>query len=120
MKRILSTLRDAAGRGEISPTRWRNLRERTGDIAIGTIDAFCLSLLREFPLEADLDPGFAMADETEVPHLVDDLSTARCVSVAPWACSDENVALGCRGSPSGRYHRGSGRCWTGGSSHERS
>ena len=27
--------------------------------------------MREFPLEADLDPGFGMADETEVPRLVD-------------------------------------------------
>src|SRR4030095_11203139 len=32
---------------------------------------FCLSLLREFPLESDLDPGFGLADETEVPRLVD-------------------------------------------------
>jgi len=27
-------------------------------------------LLREFPLEAGLDPGFSVADETEVPRLV--------------------------------------------------
>src|SRR5204863_8694682 len=46
-------------------------RARLADIQISTIDAFCLSLLREFPLEADLDPGFGMADETEVPRLVD-------------------------------------------------
>ena len=38
--------------------RWRELRDRSTTIAISTIDAFCLSLLREFPLEADLDPGF--------------------------------------------------------------
>ena len=41
-------------------------RDRLGDIAISTIDAFCLSLLREFPLEADVDPGFDLADQTEV------------------------------------------------------
>jgi len=51
---------------------WRDLRERSGDIAISTIDAFCLSLLREFPLEADLDPGFEMADETQVPRLMEE------------------------------------------------
>ena len=45
-------------------------KERLGDIAISTIDAFCLSLLREFPLEADVDPGFELADDTEVPRLI--------------------------------------------------
>ena len=48
------------------------LRDRLNDIAISTIDAFCLSLLREFPLEADLDPGFEVADATEVPRLVEE------------------------------------------------
>ena len=92
-ERILATLRTAAERGEIASARWRELRDRTADIAISTIDAFCLSLLREFPLEADLDPGFSMADETEVPRLVDeslDRALRVCRSVAR---QDENVAL---------------------------
>jgi ATP-dependent helicase/nuclease subunit A len=70
--RIMATLRAAAAAGELSPARWRQLRDRTADIGVSTIDAFCLSLLREFPLEADLDPGFSMADETEVPRLIDE------------------------------------------------
>jgi ATP-dependent helicase/nuclease subunit A len=91
--RIVATLRAAAARGEIPPARWRELRDRTADVAISTIDAFCLSLLREFPLEADLDPGFQMADETEVPRLVDealDRALRTCRSVAR---DDEHVAL---------------------------
>jgi ATP-dependent helicase/nuclease subunit A len=91
--RILSSLRQAAERGEIAPSRWRELRDRTGDIAVSTIDAFCLSLLREFPLEADLDPGFSMADETEVPRLIDeslDRALRACRTVAR---DDANVAL---------------------------
>jgi hypothetical protein len=75
------------------PSRWRELRDRLADIAISTIDAFCLSLLREFPLEADLDPGFAMADDTEVPRLVDealDRALRICRAVAR---QDEHVAL---------------------------
>jgi len=36
------------------------------EIQIATIDAFCFGLLREFPLEADVDPGFEIADETEM------------------------------------------------------
>ena len=65
--------------------RWRGLRDRLGDIAVSTIDAFCLSLLREFPLEADLDPGFGMTDETEAPRLVQqalDRTLAACGAVA--------------------------------------
>jgi ATP-dependent helicase/nuclease subunit A len=92
-ERIITTLRLAGARGEFSPGRWRELRDRTADVAISTIDAFCLSLLREFPLEADLDPGFQMADETEVPRLVDealDRALRTCRSVAR---EDEHVAL---------------------------
>jgi ATP-dependent helicase/nuclease subunit A len=92
-ERIITTLRLAGARGEFSPGRWRELRDRTVDVAISTIDAFCLSLLREFPLEADLDPGFQMADETEVPRLVDealDRALRTCRSVAR---EDEHVAL---------------------------
>jgi ATP-dependent helicase/nuclease subunit A len=68
-ERIVRELRTAARSGG-DKARWFELRDRLGDIAISTIDAFCLSLLREFPLEADLDPGFEIADETEVPRLV--------------------------------------------------
>jgi ATP-dependent helicase/nuclease subunit A len=71
-ERIVTTLAEAARRGEIEPARWRTLRERLGEVSISTIDAFCLSLLRDFPLEADLDPGFRMADETEIVRLMDD------------------------------------------------
>jgi ATP-dependent helicase/nuclease subunit A len=91
--RIVATLRDAAARGEFPRERWRQLRDRTADVTISTIDAFCLSLLREFPLEANLDPGFSMADETEVPRLVSeslDRALRRCRSLAT---EDEHVAL---------------------------
>jgi ATP-dependent helicase/nuclease subunit A len=92
-ERILTTLRDAAARGEIAAARWRELRDRTDDIAISTIDAFCLSLLREFPLEADLDPGFDVADETEVPRLIDE-SLDRALRVCrSLAGEDEHIAL---------------------------
>src|SRR5688572_10765712 len=92
-ERIVATLRAAAERGDLSATRWRELRDRTGDIAISTIDAFCLSLLREFPLEADLDPGFSIADDTEVPRLIDE-SLDRALRVCRGvAREDEHVAL---------------------------
>ncbi len=59
-------------RARSRPTSGRTLRGRLSEIAISTIDAFCLSLLGEFPLEADVDPGFSVADETETPRLVDE------------------------------------------------
>ena len=70
-ERIVRQLRQAAGQSLFDRERWAAIRDRLPEIQISTIDAFCLSLLREFPLEADLDPGFGMADETEVPRLVD-------------------------------------------------
>jgi ATP-dependent helicase/nuclease subunit A len=92
-ERIISTLRAAAARGEFSPARWRELRDRTDDIAISTIDAFCLSLLREFPLEADLDPGFDVADETEVPRLIDESLDRALRTCRSLAREDEHIAL---------------------------
>jgi ATP-dependent helicase/nuclease subunit A len=92
-ERIVATLREAAGRGEFPRERWRQLRDRTADVTISTIDAFCLSLLREFPLEAGLDPGFSMADETEVPRLVSE-SLDRALRICRGlATEDEHVAL---------------------------
>jgi ATP-dependent helicase/nuclease subunit A len=70
-ERIIRELRKAAEQATFDRGRWAAIRDRLADIQISTIDAFCLSLLREFPLEADLDPGFGMADETEVPRLVE-------------------------------------------------
>jgi len=71
-QRIVDELRAAAGRSAEDLQRWRGLRDRLSEIAISTIDAFCLALLREFPLEADLDPGFDIADDTEVPRLIEE------------------------------------------------
>lgn len=84
-ERIIRELRDAAARSELDKALWTEVRDRLGEISISTIDAFCLSLLREFPLEADLDPGFDMADETEVPRLVEeslDRSLRTCAALA--------------------------------------
>ncbi len=92
-ERIISTLRTVAASGELAPSRWRELRDRVDDIAISTIDAFCLSLLREFPLEADLDPGFDVADETEVPRLIDESLDRALRTCRALAREDEHIAL---------------------------
>ncbi len=92
-QRIVDELRASAARSPEHAVRWRGLRDRLNDIAISTIDAFCLSLLREFPLEADLDPGFDVADETEVPRLVEESLDQALRICRGRARTDEGVAL---------------------------
>src|SRR6266496_2207513 len=92
-QRIVDRLKEASRTSELDAARWRELRERLGDIAISTIDAFCLSLLREFPLEADVDPGFDLAADTDVPRLIAeslDQALRICRAVAK---EDDDVAL---------------------------
>ncbi len=71
-QRILQEVAKRHDDGTLGPELWRDIRDSVPDISISTIDAFCLALLREFPLEADVDPGFDLADETETPRLVDE------------------------------------------------
>jgi ATP-dependent helicase/nuclease subunit A len=92
-QRIIDRLEEASRLSQFDAGRWRALRERLGDIAISTIDAFCLSLLREFPLEADVDPGFDLAADTDVPRLIGeslDQALRICRGVAR---EDDDVAL---------------------------
>jgi ATP-dependent helicase/nuclease subunit A len=92
-QRVMATLRQRHREGGITPARWRDIRDGLGDINIGTIDAFCLSLLHEFPLEAGVDPGFDLADETEAPRFVEaSLDSALAVGRAV-SMDDESVAL---------------------------
>ena len=92
-QRVLATLRERHREGGIPASRWHELREAFSDISISTIDAFCLSLLREFPLEAGVDPGFDLADETETPRLVE-ASLDRALRVGRGlAATDAEVAL---------------------------
>ena len=92
-QRIIERLKEASRLSPLDAARWRDLRDRLGDIAISTIDAFCLSLVREFSLDADVDPGFDLADETQVPRLVGeslDQALRICRAVAR---DDDDVAL---------------------------
>ena len=92
-ERIVRDLRRAADQSSFDRARWSALRDRLGDIQISTIDAFCLSLLREFPLEADLDPAFTLADETEVPRLVDQALDRALAIFVGRAKRDPDIAL---------------------------
>ena len=78
---------------QADPALWAMLRDRLGEVAITTIDAFCLALLREFPLEANLDPAFDVADETEVPRLIDEALDSTMRTAMPMADGDPEMAL---------------------------
>jgi ATP-dependent helicase/nuclease subunit A len=92
-QRIVERLKEASRVSQIDAARWRDLRSRLGDIAISTIDAFCLRLLREFPLEADVDPGFELADDTEVLRLIEESLDGSLRTCRALAKEDEDVAL---------------------------
>lgn len=44
---------------------WREWLTQVEGAQVMTFHAFCAALLREFPVEANVDPGFAVADEQE-------------------------------------------------------
>ncbi|HSL22522.1 MAG TPA: UvrD-helicase domain-containing protein [Vicinamibacterales bacterium] len=91
--RIIRELKRSAAVSRADRARWEALRDRLSDIDISTIDAFCLALLREFPLEADLEPGFSMADETEVPRLIEEALDRALRVCLLQARADEDLAL---------------------------
>ena len=92
-QRIIDRLKEASRLSEFDAGRWRDLKSRLGDIAISTIDAFCLSLLREFPLEADVDPGFELAADTDVPRLMEESLDGAFRICRGLASEDDDVAL---------------------------
>ena len=92
--RIVAELTRMADLGTMPPEIWKELRGRLSEISISTIDAFCLSLLGEFPLEADVDPGFGVADETETPRLIGEaLDHTLRIGRAQSAVSDDIALL---------------------------
>ncbi len=92
-ERIIAQLRAESTGSAPAQARWHALRDRLADIAISTVDAFCLSLLREFPLEADLDPGFGMAGETEIPRIIQQAVEHALSVCSAIAREDANLAM---------------------------
>jgi ATP-dependent helicase/nuclease subunit A len=91
--RVLATLRQRAGRGELPAAVWQSLGDRVADIQISTIDAFCFGLLREFPLEADVDPAFEIADETEMARFANEALDLALRAARGLVGSDEPLRL---------------------------
>ena len=70
-ERIAWRLTDALAQKLPEPERQR-LRQIHADLPaarISTIHAFCAALLREYPIEADVDPAFAVLEEVDAAQL---------------------------------------------------
>ncbi|MFI5177633.1 MAG: UvrD-helicase domain-containing protein [Vicinamibacterales bacterium] len=91
--RVVAELGQRADRGEMASEVWRNVRDRMADVQISTIDAFCFGLLREFPLEADVDPAFEIADETEMARFASEALDLTLRASRRLIIDDENVRL---------------------------
>jgi hypothetical protein len=113
-QRIIERLKEASRLSEFDAARWRDLKERIGDIAVSTIDAFCLSLLREFPLEADVDPG----STSRTPPRYRGWSASRSIRRSASAVASRETTRmwrWCsRSWASGACAAASRRCWTAG------
>lgn len=51
---------------------WQEIRDRLFEVHIVTMDAFCLSLLKEFPLEANLEPDMDLLSDVELHRLLEE------------------------------------------------
>ncbi len=73
--------------------RWESLRDEFLWANISTFHSFCAQVLREFPLEAGVAPGFAVLDEREAARLRDEVIDAFVYSEPPEACRDALVGV---------------------------
>jgi ATP-dependent helicase/nuclease subunit A len=91
--RVLATLRREATAGLFPPDVWKSVGARLHDVQITTIDGFCFGLLREFPLEAGVDPTFEVADETEMARFSSEALDVALERARDLVVSDEAVRL---------------------------
>jgi ATP-dependent helicase/nuclease subunit A len=91
--RVLLTLRREAEAGRFAPGLWATIRARMHDVQISTIDGFCFGLLREFPLEAGVDPTFEVADETEIARFSNEALDLALRRARDLVTTDESVRL---------------------------
>ena len=91
--RVVLTLRREAEAGRFAAELWATIRERMHDVQISTIDGFCFGLLREFPLEAGVDPTFEVADETEIARFSNEALDLALRRARDLVTTDESVRL---------------------------
>jgi ATP-dependent helicase/nuclease subunit A len=73
-ERVRHACRDRLALGE-EPAYWRPVLRNLEAAPIGTFHSFCGTLLRRFPIEAGVEPGFAVLEEAIAPSLRHDALT---------------------------------------------
>ncbi|NLA39453.1 MAG: UvrD-helicase domain-containing protein, partial [Methanomicrobiales archaeon] len=97
-QQMLERVRDAAA-GKIGPG-WDAIRDDLLSANISTFHAFCARVLREFPLEAGIEPGFSVLDEREAARIREAAADDLIHGELPGACLD---ALACTLRAVGAY-----------------
>lgn len=72
LRRRISGLRRTDTAAE--PGAWKRVEERLPLLSIGTFHSFCQRLISAYPVEAEVDPAFAVADETTAGMLIDEVT----------------------------------------------
>lgn len=71
-QRVREALEQAAAAGEEGAVRCAAALRDIDALSVSTIHSFCAELLRQRPVEAGVDPGFVVADETASAALIDE------------------------------------------------
>lgn len=66
---MIERIRHRVDQSHLDPDRKRSLKEGLNNAWIGTIDGICSRIIRDYPIEAGIDPGFEIADDTAVSQL---------------------------------------------------
>ncbi len=84
--RVRRACRDRLDSGD-EPVYWRSVLRGLEAAPIGTFHAFCGELLRRFSIEAGVEPGFAVMEETMAPSLRD---AALADALRDWLASQDD------------------------------
>ncbi len=87
LDQALGELRVAAGPAQRAQARalFATVLDLSGGMRIGTIHAFCQSLLRRFPLEAQISPHFRLMEDADARAALDDAREAALPDADPAA-----------------------------------
>ncbi|MDD5419799.1 MAG: UvrD-helicase domain-containing protein, partial [Methanomicrobiaceae archaeon] len=89
-KQMKERVREAVAKKD--GARWAEIRDDLLWANISTFHSFCAQVLREFPLEAGVDPGFSVLDERESRRLREKVMEGLIYGESQPACRDALIA----------------------------
>lgn len=69
---LLNRAAEAGGHAPPDAAHWRRVHRDLGSMVLTTFHGFCARILREFPVEAGIEPQFGLADELAGEQLLQD------------------------------------------------